>query len=119
MGIALIMVSAVVAIYFTVEDMTAVLGLLTGVLVADAEGRGRGRRATPGCCRERCRGLRLRVVLACDFFLRYSAMLAGAMARAGAGVKLLTRDHDLEFGGSPGAAGTSSSVEPSQTAWFA
>jgi hypothetical protein len=38
-GIALIMVSAVVAIYFTVIDMTAVLGLLTGVIVADSEGR--------------------------------------------------------------------------------
>ena len=33
------MISSVVAIYFTVEDMTAVLGLLAGVLVADAEGR--------------------------------------------------------------------------------
>jgi O-antigen ligase len=38
-GVALIMVSSVVAIYFTVEDMTAMLGLLTGVLVADAEDR--------------------------------------------------------------------------------
>jgi len=38
-AIAMIMISSVVAIYFTVEDMTAVLGLLTGVLVADAEGR--------------------------------------------------------------------------------
>lgn len=38
-GVALIMISSVVAIYFTTEDMTAVLGLLTGVLVADAEGR--------------------------------------------------------------------------------
>ncbi|HEX2096857.1 MAG TPA: O-antigen ligase family protein [Solirubrobacterales bacterium] len=37
-GIALIMISSVVAIYFTVEDMTAVLGLLAGVLIADAEG---------------------------------------------------------------------------------
>jgi O-antigen ligase len=38
-GIALIMVSAVVAIYFTVIDMTAVLGLLAGVIVADSEGQ--------------------------------------------------------------------------------
>ena len=37
-GIALVMLSAVVAIYFTVEDMTAVLGLLTGVILADHEG---------------------------------------------------------------------------------
>lgn len=38
-GIAMIMLSSVVAIYFSVEDMTAVLGLLTGVIVADFEGR--------------------------------------------------------------------------------
>jgi len=45
-GIALIMISAVVAIYFAVEDMTAILGLLAGVLVADAEGAGaRGERS--------------------------------------------------------------------------
>ncbi|HET9707464.1 MAG TPA: O-antigen ligase family protein [Gemmatimonadales bacterium] len=45
-GIALIMISSVVAIYFSVEDMTAVLGLLAGVVVADAEGRGaEGRRS--------------------------------------------------------------------------
>lgn len=40
-GIAMIMISSVVAIYFTVEDMTAVLALLAGVVVADTEGRGR------------------------------------------------------------------------------
>ena len=34
----MIMLSSVVAIYFSVEDMTAVLGLLAGVLVADMEG---------------------------------------------------------------------------------
>lgn len=39
-GIAMIMLSAVVAIYFTVENMTAVLGLLTGVIIADHEDRG-------------------------------------------------------------------------------
>jgi O-antigen ligase len=38
-GIAMIMMSAIVAIYFSVEDMTTVLGLLTGVIVADHEGR--------------------------------------------------------------------------------
>jgi O-antigen ligase len=37
-GIAMIMVSAVVALYFSTEDMTAVLGLLAGILVADREG---------------------------------------------------------------------------------
>jgi O-antigen ligase len=38
-GIAMIMISSIVAIYFSVEDMTAILGLLTGVIVADHEGR--------------------------------------------------------------------------------
>ena len=38
-GIAMILISSVVAIYFSVEDMTAVLGLLTGVIVADSEVR--------------------------------------------------------------------------------
>lgn len=38
-GLAMIMISSVVAIYFSVEDMTAVLALLTGVIVADSEGR--------------------------------------------------------------------------------
>lgn len=38
-GIAMIMISAVVAIYFSVEDMTAALGLLAGVIVADSEVR--------------------------------------------------------------------------------
>lgn len=38
-GIAMIMMSAVVAIYFSVEDMTVVLALLTGVIIADGEER--------------------------------------------------------------------------------
>jgi glycosyltransferase involved in cell wall biosynthesis len=46
----------------------------------------------------------LRVLLACDFHRIYCAMLAGALDRAGAEVTLLTRDHDLEFGGVPGAS---------------
>jgi starch synthase len=46
----------------------------------------------------------LSVVLACDFLLRYTAMLAAALGRAGARVALLTRTHDLEFGGRRGAA---------------
>lgn len=45
-GIALIMISSTVAIYFTVEDMTAVLGLLAGLIVADAEGRARAGRGS-------------------------------------------------------------------------
>ncbi len=38
-GIAMVMISSIVAIYFSVEDMTTVLGLLTGVIAADYEGR--------------------------------------------------------------------------------
>lgn len=38
-GIALIMVSAFVAIYFATDDMTAMLGLLAGTIVADATTR--------------------------------------------------------------------------------
>ncbi len=38
-GIAMIMISSIVAIYFSVEDMTTVLGLLAGVIVADSEVR--------------------------------------------------------------------------------
>jgi len=45
-----------------------------------------------------------RVLLGCDFHLRYSANLAGGLVRAGAEVALLNRDHDLEFGGAEGAA---------------
>jgi glycosyltransferase involved in cell wall biosynthesis len=45
-----------------------------------------------------------RVLLACDFFLRYTSMLAAGMERAGASAALLTRDHDEEFGEVPGAA---------------
>jgi O-antigen ligase len=40
-GIAMIMISSVVAIYFTVDDMTAVLGLIAGLIVADQEGPAR------------------------------------------------------------------------------
>lgn len=46
----------------------------------------------------------LRVLLACDFHRIYCAMLAGALDQAGADVTMLTRDHDLEFGGVPGAS---------------
>lgn len=44
------------------------------------------------------------VLLANDFHLRYGTRLAAGLDRAGARVALLTRDHDLEFGGEPGAA---------------
>jgi O-antigen ligase len=40
-GVVLVMISSVVAIYFSVEDMTSVLGLLAGTIVADAQGRAR------------------------------------------------------------------------------
>jgi glycosyltransferase involved in cell wall biosynthesis len=45
-----------------------------------------------------------RVLLACDFHQHYCAMLGGGLARAGAAVTMLRRDHDLEFGGTAGAA---------------
>jgi len=45
-----------------------------------------------------------RVLLACDFFLRYASMLAGGLERAGAEPALLIRDHDEEFGDVAGAA---------------
>jgi glycosyltransferase involved in cell wall biosynthesis len=41
----------------------------------------------------------MRVALACDWFLKYTCAKAAAMARAGADVVLLCRDHSLEFGG--------------------
>jgi glycosyltransferase involved in cell wall biosynthesis len=44
-----------------------------------------------------------RVLLACDFFLKYTAGLARGLADVGCDVVLLTRDHDLEFGNVPGA----------------
>jgi glycosyltransferase involved in cell wall biosynthesis len=47
---------------------------------------------------------RRRVLLACDFFVRYTSMLAGGLELAGAEIALLGRDHDEEFGGVPGAA---------------
>jgi len=42
----------------------------------------------------------MRVALLCDWFLKYTAALAAALARAGADVTLLCRDHAREFGGS-------------------
>lgn len=40
-----------------------------------------------------------RVVLACDFHLKYSIGLAGGLRRHGVDAALVTRDHALEFGG--------------------
>lgn len=44
-----------------------------------------------------------RVVLGCDFFLKYTVGLARGLTELGCDVTLLTRDHDWEFGGEPGA----------------
>jgi glycosyltransferase involved in cell wall biosynthesis len=44
-----------------------------------------------------------RVLLACEWFVKYTAGLARGLAEAGCDVTLLTRDHDIEFGGEPGA----------------
>ncbi|HET9707469.1 MAG TPA: glycosyltransferase family 4 protein, partial [Gemmatimonadales bacterium] len=45
----------------------------------------------------------LRVWLACDWFVKYTAGLAQGLAQHGCGVVLVTRDHDEEFGGKQGA----------------
>jgi starch synthase len=45
----------------------------------------------------------LRVLLACEWFVKYTAGLARGLAEQGCEVTLVTRDHDLEFGGEPGA----------------
>lgn len=45
---------------------------------------------------------RIRVVLTCDWFLKYAASQASALVRAGADVLLLCRDHPIEFGGDAG-----------------
>ncbi|HUC00289.1 MAG TPA: glycosyltransferase family 4 protein [Solirubrobacterales bacterium] len=44
-----------------------------------------------------------RVLLACEWFVKYTAGLARGLADNGCDVVLLSRDHDLEFGGEPGA----------------
>lgn len=43
------------------------------------------------------------VVLACDYHVKYSAGLARGLAESGCSPTLLTRSHDEEFGGEPGA----------------
>ena len=45
----------------------------------------------------------MKALLACDWFLKYTAGLARGLADAGCEVVLLTRDHDFEFGSQPGA----------------
>lgn len=45
----------------------------------------------------------MKVLLACEWFVKYTAGLARGLADAGCEVVLLTRDHDLEFGEEPGA----------------
>ena len=48
-------------------------------------------------------GERPKVLLACEWFVKYTAGLARGLADAGCEVVLLSRDHDLEFGDEPGA----------------
>ncbi len=43
-----------------------------------------------------------RVLVACDFHAKYATNLARGLADQGCAVMLLTRDHDLEFGGERG-----------------
>jgi glycosyltransferase involved in cell wall biosynthesis len=47
----------------------------------------------------------LRVWLACDWFVKYTAGLASGLEEVGCAVTLLTRDHEQEFGGAAGAMG--------------
>jgi alpha-maltose-1-phosphate synthase len=47
--------------------------------------------------------IRSRLLLICDFHLKYATQLARGLADVGADVALVTRDHDFEFGGEPGA----------------
>lgn len=44
-----------------------------------------------------------RVLLACDWFVKYTAGLASGLADAGCEVTMLTRDHGYEFGDDPAA----------------
>jgi glycosyltransferase involved in cell wall biosynthesis len=44
-----------------------------------------------------------KVLLACEWFVKYTAGLARGLIDVGCDVTLLTRDHDLEFGDEPGA----------------
>jgi starch synthase len=44
-----------------------------------------------------------KVLLVCEWFVKYTAGLARGLADAGCDVTLLTRDHDIEFGDEPGA----------------
>jgi glycosyltransferase involved in cell wall biosynthesis len=48
-------------------------------------------------------GAELRAWLACDWFVKYTAGLAGGLTQNGCEATLLTRDHDQEFGDEPGA----------------
>lgn len=43
------------------------------------------------------------MLLACEWFVKYTAGLARGLIDAGCDVTLLTRDHDIEFGDEPGA----------------
>jgi glycosyltransferase involved in cell wall biosynthesis len=45
----------------------------------------------------------LRVLLACEWFVKYTTGMARGLADQGCEVTLLTRDHDIEFGNGPGA----------------
>ena len=56
-----------------------------------------------GGLRNGAHGEGLRVVLGCEWFVKYTAGLARGLADAGCEVVLVTRDHDSEFGDEPGA----------------
>src|SRR3954463_13052113 len=53
-----------------------------------------------------------RILLACDWLLKYAAGLAQGLREAGADVALLTRDHGLEYGGNAGEKGEGPRTPP-------
>lgn len=61
-----------------------------------------------------------RFLLACDFLRKYAAALARGLADAGADVRLLTRDHALEFGGDVSAMRSEirQRLDPSVPVWW-
>lgn len=51
------------------------------------------------------RGSRMRIIIVCDFLLKYASQQARALAGLGHDVRLLCRSHALEFGGSEAERG--------------
>jgi glycosyltransferase involved in cell wall biosynthesis len=67
----------------------------------DPAGKRQGSAGQLGQSRDGRSGIRstLRVVVTCDWFLKYATAQSAALVRAGAEVLLLCREHPIEFGG--------------------